>query len=158
MMKWFAIVIVLILLIVSVRFRKFALSLAMLLVFCGLMIWVYQEYETHQVRNRIPPSELRLENVSFAPLNNDYEMTGRMINGSEKYPLNGLQIKISVKECNNDHDDLNCIIFYETEEYIYIMVPPRQARDFKKVITLYSNQAIKGRLVWDYSIVYADSH
>lgn len=156
-MKWFAIVSVLILLIVSVRFRKFALSLVMLLVFCGLMVWIYQEYETHQVRNRILPAELRLENVSFAPFNNDYEMTGRIINGSEKYPLNGLQLKISVKECN-DHEDLNCIIFYETEEYIYILVPPKQARDFKKVITLYSNQAIKGRLVLDYSIVYADSH
>ncbi|MBL8497737.1 hypothetical protein ABF87_10180 [Nitrosomonas sp. JL21] len=156
-MKWFAIVSVLILLIVSVRFRKFALSVTMLLVFCGLMVWVYQEYEAHQVRNRILPPELRLENVSFAPLNNDYEMTGRIFNGSEKHPLNGLQLKLSVKECN-DHEELNCIIFYETEEYVYIMVPPRQARDFKKVITLYSNQAIKGRLVWNYSIVYADSH
>lgn len=158
MMKWFAIVSVLILLIVSVRFRKFALSVAMLLIFCGLMVWVYQEYETHQVRNRILPTELRLENVSFMPLNNDYEITGRIINGSEKYPLNGVQLKINVKECAKEDDDLNCIIFYETSEYIYIMVPPRQARDFKKVITLYSNQAIKGRLIWNYSIVYADSH
>lgn len=158
MMKWFAIVSVLILLIVSVRFRKFALSVALLLGLCGLIIWGYQEYEAHQVRNRILPAELTLRNVSFSPLNNDYEMTGRIINGSEKYPLNGLQLKISVKECAKDDDDLNCIIFYETEEYLYIMVPPKQARDFKKLITLYSNQAIKGRLVWNYSIVYADSH
>ena len=157
MMKLFAIVSVLILLIVSVRFRQFALSVAMLLVFCGLMVWVYQEYETHQIRNRILPSELRLENVSFESLNNDYELTGRVNNDSEKYRLNGLQLKISVQECD-DHEHHNCITFYETEEYIYIMVPPRQARDFRKVITLYSNQAFRGRLVWNYSIVYADSH
>ena len=156
-MKLFAIVSVLILLIVSVRFRQFALSVAMLLVFCGLMVWVYQEYETHQIRNRILPSELRLENVSFESLNNDYELTGRVINDSEKYRLNGLQLKISVQKCD-DHEHRNCIIFYETEEYIYIMVPPRQARDFRKVITLYSNQALTGRLVWNYSIIYADSH
>lgn len=157
MMKLFAIVSVLILLIVSVRFRQFAHSVAMLLVFCGLMVWVYQEYETHQIRNRILPSELRLENVSIESLNNDYELTGRVINDSEKYRLNGLQLKISVQECD-DHEHRNCIIFYETEEYIYIMVPPRQARDFRKVITLYSNQALTGRLVWNYSIIYADSH
>jgi hypothetical protein len=158
MMKWFAIVSVIILLIVSVRFRKFALSVAMILAFSGLMVWLYQEYEIHQVRNKILPSELRLENVAFMPLNNDYEVTGRIINGSEKYPLNGMQLKISVKECADDNVDLNCIKFYETEEYIYITVPPKQARDFKKIITLYSNQAIRGKLIWNYTILYADSH
>jgi hypothetical protein len=81
-------------------------------------------------------------------------MTGRILNNSEKYTLSGLQVKISVKDCINNND---CIIFSENNEYIYISIPPTQARDFKKEIYLYSNQSIENQLVWNYSIEYTES-
>ena len=155
-MKWLAVIIVLILLVVSARFRKFAGIFVLVCIVGGLLFWQYQEYEKNKSRNRISPSELVLKNISFKPSNSNYEMTGRIINNSEKFTLNGVQLKITVKDCTNN-DNINCIIFSEKNEYIYVYIPPKQARDFKKDIYLYSDQNKEDRLVWDYSIEYAES-
>lgn len=155
-MKWVAGIIVLILLVVSVRFRKFVGFFVLVCAVGGLLFWQYQEYEKNQSRNRISPSELIFKSVSFKSSNSNYEMTGRIINNSEKYALNGVQLKITVSDCTNN-DDINCIIFSEKNEYLYVYIPPKQARDFRKDIYLYSDQNKEGRLVWNYSIEYAES-
>ncbi len=155
-MKWLALIIVLILLIVSVRFRKLAVMLVLAGGVVGLLFWQYQDYEQNKSRNRIPPSQVILQNVLFDTSNHHYEMTGRIINHSDQYTLNGVQLKISVEDCKND-TPMSCIVFWATNEYIYITIPPKQARDFKKAISIYSDQNIEGLLRWNYSILYADS-
>jgi len=122
----------------------------------GLIVWQYQEYEESKSKTRILPSEVVLRKISFDPIGNNYEMTGRIYNNSEKYNLSGVQLKIIAQDCVNSNED-NCVIFSETNEYIYIAIPPRQARDFKKEIYLYSNQNVENKVVWDYSIEYAES-
>ncbi|MEQ1777360.1 MAG: hypothetical protein ABL863_02315, partial [Nitrosomonas sp.] len=103
-MKWLAGIIVLILIVVSEKFRKFAGFFVLVCVIGGLLFWQYQEYEKNKSRNRISPSELVLKNVSFKLLPSSYEMTGRIINNSEKFTLNGVQLKITIKDCaSNDH-------------------------------------------------------
>ena len=155
-MKWLAGIIILILLVVSEKFRKFVGVFVLVCAVGGLLFWQYQEFEKNKSRNRISPSELVLKNVSFKLSHSSYEMAGRIINNSEKFTLNGVQLKITIKDCaNNDHID--CIIFSEKNEYIYVYIPPKQARDFRKDISLYSDQNKEDRLVWDYSIEYAES-
>ena len=156
-MKWLAGVIILILLVVSERFRKFAGVFILICVVGGLLFWQYQEYEKNKPRNRISPSELVLKNVSFKPSNSNYEMTGRIINNSQEFTLNGVQLKITVKDCANNNNNNDCIIFTEKNEYLYVNIPPKQARDFRKDISLYSNQIIEERLVWNYSVEFAVS-
>ena len=153
-MKWLAGIMILILLIVSVRFRKLAGSLVLLGLVVGLLIWQYQEYEKNKSKNRISPSELVLKNISFKPSNSHYEMTLRIINNSQKFTLNGIQLKITAKECANNTD---CIVILEKNEYIYVHIPPKQARDFRKEVSFYSNQTIEGKLVWNYSVEFAES-
>lgn len=122
----------------------------------GLIVWQYQEYEEGKSKTRILPSEVVLRKISFDPIGNNYQMTGRIYNNSEKYNLSGVQLKIIAKDCVNNNED-NCVIFSETNEYIYISIPPGQARDFKKEIYLYSNQNVENKVVWNYSIEYAES-
>lgn len=149
-------VIILIMLIVSVRFRKFVGLLALMWITGAFLFWQYQNYEENKSKNRIHPSEVILNNISFKPINNNYEMTGRIKNNSEKYNLSGVQLRITAKDCTDRYSD-NCIIFSEKEEYIYISIPPKQARDFRKDIYLYSDQLIKDKIIWDYSIGYVES-
>ncbi len=155
-MKWLAGIIILILLVVSEKFRKFAGVFVLVCAVGGLLFWQYQEFEKNKSRNRISPSELVLKNISFKLSHSSYEMTGRIINNSEKFTLNGVQLKITIKDCANN-DPIDCIIFSEKNEYIYVHIPPKQARDFRKDISLYSDQNKEDRLVWDYSIEYAES-
>ncbi len=155
-MKWLAIIIVLILLMVSVRFRKLAVILVLVGALVGLLIWQFQDYEENKSRNRILPSELILKNVLIKPSNSHFEMTGRIINNSDQYTLKGMQLKMSAEDCKNN-SQMSCIVFWENNEYIYITIPPKQARDFRKAISIYSDQNIEGLLEWNYSVQYADS-
>ena len=155
-MKWLAGIIIVILLLVSAGFRKFAGIFVLICVVGGLLFWQYQEYEKNKLRNRIALSELVFKNISFKPYNGNYEMTGRLINDSDKYTLNGVQLKITARDCAYD-DHADCIIISDANEYIYINIPAKQARDFRKDIYLYSDQDIGDKLVWDYSIEYTES-
>ena len=89
MIKWIFGIAVLALIIVSPRFRKFALIFLLIVSIIGVALWQYQEYERNKSKNSIHPSELVLQNMEFKPLDTDYEfeMSGRIINNSEKYTL-----------------------------------------------------------------------
>ena len=155
-MKWLAIIVILILLVVSAGFRKFAGILVLICLVGGVLIWQYQEYEESQSRKMILPSELTFEGVSLEYSNGNYDFIGRIINNSDKHSLSGVQFKLTAKDCAKN-DKHNCIIISEVDEYIYINIPPKQARDFKKNIYLYSDINIRGKLVLDYSIEYAET-
>lgn len=155
-MKWLLIVVFLALLAVSAGFRKFAGALVLFCAIGGILIWQYQVYEENQSRKNIMPSELTFENVTLESLNENYRLTGRIINNSDKYDVRGVQIKLTVSDCKID-DNNNCIIISEADEYIYVDIPSKQARDFRRNIFLYSDIIIKGTLDWDYSIEYVES-
>lgn len=155
-MKWLAIIVLLTLIAVSAGFRKFAGILILISAVGGLLIWQYQEYAANQSRNNILPSELIFADISLAPSYRGYDIIGRIINNSDKHALSGVQLKLAISDCTNG-DNSNCIIISEADEYIYINIPSKQARDFKKDIHLYSDINIKGKLVLDYSIEYAET-
>ncbi len=157
-MKWFLGILLLVLIIVSARFRKFAAVVVLVGITVGLLVWQYQEYAKNTIKSNILPAELVLQNISIKPSANsdDYEMTGRVINNSERYTLNGLLLNVIAKDCRDgQHSD--CLVVSEQKENVYITIPPRQARDFRKNIYLYSHQTIRDDLVWDYFIQYATS-
>lgn len=155
-MKWLLIVVFLALLAVSAGFRKFAGALVLFCAIGGILIWQYQVYEENQSRKNILPSELAFENVSLESLNENYRLTGRIINNSDKYDVRGVQVKLTVSDCKIE-DNNNCIIISEADEHIYVDIPSKQARDFRRNIFLYSDIIIKGTLDWDYSIEYVES-
>lgn len=155
-MKWLAVIVILILLAVSAGFRKFAGILIFVSAIGGILIWQYQNYDEKQSRKLILPSELTFEEVSLEPSGGSYDFIGRIINHSHKYTLRGVQLQLTISDCAKN-DNNNCIIISEVDEYIYINIPPKQARDFKKNFSLYSDINIKGNLALDYTINYAET-
>ncbi len=155
-MKWLAVIVILVLLTVSAGFRKFAIFLALTGIVGGVLIWQYQAYEENRPKTKILPSELIFENLSLEPTNSHYELTGRIMNNSDKYTLSGAQMKLAIRDCSSN-DKSDCITISEIDEYIYVYIPPRQARDFKKDINPYSDINIQGELEIDYSIEYAEA-
>ena len=155
-MKWLLIIVFLVLLAVSAGFTKLAGTLVLFCVIGGILIWQYQVHEEKQSRKNILPAELTFEDLSLESFNENYKLTGRIFNNSDKYGVRGIQIKITVSDCKIDKSD-ECVIITEADEYIYADIPPKQARDFRKNILLYSDIVIKGKLDWDYSIEYIES-
>lgn len=157
MIKWILGITILALIVLSPRFRRFAVIFILIASILGISLWQYQGYERNKSKSSILPSELTLQNMEFKPLDTDHEfqMTGRIINNSEEHTLKSIILTVTTQEFNADQTD--CLIVSEQQENLYITVPPHQARYFKKDIYLYSNQNIKNDLIWGHSIRYAVS-
>lgn len=152
-MWWVVGVVILILLVVSAGFRKFAGILIIVCVAGGFIFWQYQENEEKQSLKRIPHSEILFEDVSLKSSYGSYEIVGRITNNSSKYTLKGVQLKLTFKDCDKDNLS-NCIIVAEENEHIYKNIPPSQARDFKESVYLPSDLNIKGKMIWSYKVDY----
>ena len=153
-MVWIIGLVVLILLVVSAGFRKFAGIFVLIAVIGGVIYWQYQEKyqenEEKQSKTRIKQSELLFEDVSLKTSYGSPYMVGRITNNSSQYTLKEVQLKLTFRDC--DKDNKNCIIVAEDDLFFYINIPPKQARDFKK--SVYPNLKIKGKMVWDYKIEF----
>jgi len=153
-MAWIVGIVILILLVVSAGFRKFAGVIVLIIALAGFLFWQYQENEEKKSKNRVSSSELIFEGVSLkSSYGSGYDMVGRITNTSTKYTVKGVQLKLTFRDCDKE-DQNKCIIIAEDDEYIYVEIPPRQARDFKESVYLYSDINVKGKLVWDYKIEY----
>ena len=98
-MAWVAGIIILILLVVSAGFRKFAGILILVTAVGGFLFWQYQEDEEKNSKTRISPSELVFEGVSLKSSYGSYDMVGRITNTSNKYTLKGVQLKLTFRDC-----------------------------------------------------------
>ena len=150
-MAWIVGIVVLILLVVSAGFRMFAGVLVLIFAVGGFIFWQYLEYEERESKSRIPQSELVFEGMSLKPsYGSSYDLIGRIVNNSNKYTLKSVQLKLTFRDCEKDNK--NCIVIYEDSENIYINIPPKQARDFKESVYLYSDISLKVEMAWDYKI------
>ena len=152
-MAWIVGIIILILLVVSAGFRKFAGTLVAIAVIAGFLYYQYEKREEKLSMQRIPISEITFQDVILKPSYSSYELVGRITNNSKLYSINEVQLKLTFRDCVKN-DESKCVIFAEENEHIYINIPPKQARDFKEGIYLYSDLKVKGKLVWDYQVVY----
>lgn len=154
-MAWVIGIIILILLVASAGFRKFAGGLILVVAVGGLLFWQYQENEEKKSKNRVTPSELIFEGVSLkSSYGSSYDIVGRITNTSNKYTVKGVQLKLTFRDCEKENKS-KCIIVAEENENLYVSIPPNQARDFSESVYLYSDLNIKGELVWDYKVEYA---
>ena len=154
-MLWpLAVVIILILVLALSEFRKYGIVIVSLFAIFIFFIWQYVDYEEKRSKERISPSDLSFESVKLNQTFNGYEFTGRIINNSDKYTLSGIQMKLEFKDCEKT-DNGGCVVIAEENKFIYIKIPPKQARDFKENFYPYPDLKIRGKLIWDYTVNFA---
>lgn len=152
-MAWIAGIIVLVLLIVSSGFRKFAGVLIGLAALVGGFFYLKNEQEESRSLSRIKNSELVFETVTLKPNYSSYKMVGRIKNNSPKYTLKKVTFMVSVNDCVGEAGSRNCITIGESNVNAYLIVPPGQARDFEESV-YFSGGGLKpkNRLEWNYSV------
>lgn len=152
-MAWVIAIVVLVLLVVSAGFRKLALGLVVIAVVGGVIAYLYGQAEEKQSLTRIPVSQLVFENVRLNPDYSSYKLSGRIKNNSAQFTLTKLVFAITMQDCTGDVSARNCVTIGETNESVYLTVPPGQARDFQDSV-YFSGGALKpkGRLEWNYSV------
>lgn len=153
-MVWIVGIIVLILLVVSPGFRKFAGGLITVAVLVGVFFYFKNEREESRSLSLIKKSELVFENVTLKPDYSSYEIVGRIKNNSPRYTLKQVTFMIRMQDCSGGEPSQNCITIGESNETVYLNIPPGQARDFGEFV-FFSGGGFKpnGRLEWNYSVL-----
>jgi hypothetical protein len=144
---------VVVLLVFFMGFRKSALGVLVTTVIGGFLLYQYNQQRERQSTTRIPQSEIVLENVAVRPtFGSSYDLTGRVKNNSKAYRLDGIEFKVTMRDCE-DREKSSCVIIGEAPAYVSLTVPPQEARDFNASLYFGSNQKkAKGLLAWDHEI------
>lgn len=152
-MAWLLGIVILILLVVSTGFRKFALSLVALAAVVGGFFYLQSEHEESRSLSRISISELVFENVTLKPYSGSYKLSGRIKNNSAKHTLKQVNLVVTTQDCSGETRSPNCITIGERNEDLFLSVPPGQARDFEESV-YFSGGPLnpKGHLEWNYSV------
>ena len=152
-MAWLAGIVVLILLVVFPGFRKFAGGLFALTAVVGGFFYLQHEREESRSLSRIKSSELTFENVALTPDYSGYKLAGRVKNSSAKFTLKQVTFMVTMQDCTGESRSQDCITIGESNETVYVTVPPGQARDFDESV-YFSGGVLKpkGHLQWNYSV------
>ena len=152
-MVWFlAILIVVLLAILSVAFRKF---LAVAGIIAGILVcvalvafWVYSEQQKQEdklARTRISPQDVELIDLGLR----GNEVTGKLKNKSAKYSVREIELRITIEDCVGD----NCEVVAQSNELIWLDVPPGQVRFFEEYVSLPKRGKPTGEIRWNYGIL-----
>ena len=133
--------------------RKLALGLAAGALAIGGLLYLHYRGEEQQALNRIPKSELVLENVTLKPYISSYRIAGQITNNSLKFSVKQIDIVVTVRDCPRDAPAQQCVTIGESSEILNLDIPPGETRDFAESVRFAgSNLKLKGRLDWSYSI------
>ena len=152
-MVWFlAVLIVVLLAIFSVAFRKF---LAVIGVIAGILVcvalvafWVYSERQKREdeiARSRISIPEVELVDLGLR----GNELSGKIKNKSAKYTLREMELRVTIEDCVEQ----DCEIVGQSNESVWVEVPPGQVRYFEEYVSLPKRGEPRGETRWNYEVL-----
>ena len=136
----------------SRAFRYIALVLGGICILVVGGFFIYDHRRTASIEQarqvaltRIPLSDVEILITTFK--RGSFE--GRIRNLSDEYTLTAATLRITVQDCN---EDKVCDTVLESDERLYLEVPPNQARDFDEWFDA-SGVKIRGSAEWSYQLL-----
>jgi hypothetical protein len=133
-------------------YRKVAVSLLVVALAVGAVLYVQHREQDHVAFTRIPSSDLTFENVTLTPYVGSYKIAGRIKNNSVKFTVRQIDLVVTVKDCAQGAAEQQCNIVGESNEILNLNIPPGEAQDFGEAVRFYGSPKIKGRMEWSYAV------
>jgi hypothetical protein len=121
-----------------------------LLVLVGAIRYNQGESERKSSHQKIPISDVRVENLLFGKYN---ELSGRITSNSATYKLDSLSMKITTQDCSGQQ----CVTIAEATTYVSADIPAGQARDIAQTVYFDSPIQPNGTLQWYYVVTETTS-
>ncbi len=103
--------------------------------------------------NRIPISDVTLQNVELELGPRTAMLSGRAINGSPEFTLTGINLDVTLYDCpGEDTPFSDCFTIGEDDGYARLTAPPGQLRDFKATLLFTDLPKVTGVQRWQYQI------
>ena len=154
MLRIIIILLILVLLLAGFLFPQFRRSLwgTFVVVLCVVagIIWL-DNRERELQQSRLPLSQVQLLNMQAKPGLNSrtYVVNGRIRNQSNEFTINRIQLQITLQDCISKQ----CEAVGQTDQRIFLEVPPAQARDFETSIGFPSIAKFQGTPEWQFAVL-----
>jgi hypothetical protein len=156
-MEWYVIVaLVILLLIISSRFRVFALFACLSLFVMGSAFYLHSQYVELRSKKLISIHDIEIRDIALNTTSyNNYEIMGQINNKSPDYTLNRVSLRIFMEDCvETESEDTDCEFIGDTLD-VFVHAPPQQIRDFEEyVYFIGSKTKPTGKLKWRYIILH----
>ena len=108
--------------------------------------------ERELATSRISRSEIELVDLALQPGygTSSYTLVGRVRNLSAQYTLSEVRLKLVMRDCAPAG---HCEIVGETDESLYLGVPPGQARDLNEYVSFRGLGPPSGKHQWEHQIL-----
>ena len=157
-MEWYVIVtLVLLLLIISSRFRVFALFACLSLFVMGSAYYLHSQYIEIKSKKLIPISEIEIRDVALNSTSyKNCKLRGRIDNKSPDYTLKRVSLRIFMVDCKDAESEYaDCEVIGDTLEDVYVNAPPQQIRDFEEYVYFFGSKTKPtGKPNWHYLILH----
>lgn len=156
-MEWYVIVaLVILLLIISSRFRVFALFACLSLFFMGSVYYLHSQYVEIRTKILIPIHDIEIRDIALntTPFNN-YKIIGRINNKSPDYTLDRVSLRIFMEDCiETESEDTDCEFIGDTMD-VFVHAPPQQIREFEEYVYFFGSKTKPtGKLKYRYIILH----
>lgn len=157
-MGWLIAVIIIALAVFSPAFRTLLLCLAALAAIAGGIIYFWQQSQDAAAKRRVPDSDVVFENLRMgkSQYGDSYRLNGRLRNNNKRYTVTQIVLRITLKDCPIESDpaktDQACDIVGETDNTLFLDVPPGQVRDIDDGVYFSSGSNVHRQMRWHYGI------
>lgn len=156
-MEWYVIVaLVILLLIISSRFRVFALVACLSLSILGSIYYLHSQYKEIRSKRLIPIQDIEIRDIALnsTPFGN-YKIIGLINNRSADYTLRRVSLRIFMEDCvRDDSGDTDCEVIGDRVEEVFVNAPPQQIRDFEQYVYFFGRKpTLPSTLNWHYVIL-----
>ena len=141
-MEWYAIAAaVIVLLIVSPRFRYIALFACLAFSAIGGGYYLHSQYQEIRSKKRIPIHDIKIEHMDLQATSfGNYRIIGRIDNNSADYTLNSVSLRIFLEDCVQDESgEPDCEVIGEATEDVHVNSPPQQTREFEQYVYFFGS-------------------
>jgi hypothetical protein len=142
-MEWYVIVTLAILLIViSSRFRVFALFACVSLFFMGSIYYLHSQYAEMRSKELIPIRDIEIRDIGLntTPFHN-YKIRGRISNNSPDHTLHRVSLRVFMEDCAEDEsEETDCELIGDTVD-VFVHAPPQQIRDFEEYVYFFGSKS-----------------
>ncbi len=140
-------------LVASPAFRRWGLAGGAVAA-AGLAVYFWQTSpETAEAHQRIAPGELTLDRIEVTPSLRGATMTGRVLNGSDRWRLRDMTIAVRLRDCPEaGAAPADCPVIGEASAIARPDVPPGQIRGFTAQFLFANLPEPEGDLEWDWTI------
>lgn len=131
-------------------------AIGVLVLFGGLLGYLFFSTTSEPARQAelIPLNEVSLSKLNFSLEPSPTRLTGNILNGSDRYRLRNVEIRVTLHDCPDEDAALSdCLIIADDTGSVTVNIPSGQLRGFSMLLQFTDLPEVEGVVRWHYDVI-----